>query len=554
MSVTGNVIGMYVPTDSTLSQPNIPADAKTVGDELRALAEGGMSDAHIEDKNNPHEVTIEQIGAAAAGYGLGETFARAADNADEIERSGWYASNVGVPDTNWWTILAIVNDSTTQFQIAYRQHDGCRMERSKVNGAWGEWENYSLSEFAPASHVSNQNNPHGVTVAQIGAAPSSHVSDKNNPHGVTLAQVGAAAATHNHSAAEITSGTLAVARGGTGATTAAAARTSLEAQHQISTGTANPSGGSNGDVYIQTGNVASLIGAATTSDLANYLPKTGGELSSNNAEVLSFNSTTGSDTYMPIKVNGTKKASIGYVSGFACLTNTTKPARLGVNDSGTPQYWSSGDVSSAKELLHAGNVTTYAAPAGYGLGANSPKIETSAALDAVSGCGFVGLATNIIAPTKGGWGYTVLNENGTYGTQVVYSIDGWELQRTKASGAWGEWEWVTPPLVAGTEYRTTKRWDGKVVYAKLVNIGDTPAVGASKTVEVAPSGSTIINVSATGISSDNLVCRLFPIYDNSGTLQASIRVTDQIKLTVTAHKWSFTSAYKVYAYVEYTKA
>lgn len=44
----------------------------------------------------------------------------------------------------------------------------------------------------------------------------------------TAADVGAAASSHNHSASNITSGTLAIARGGTGGTTAAAARTNLE--------------------------------------------------------------------------------------------------------------------------------------------------------------------------------------------------------------------------------------------------------------------------------------------------------------------------------------
>lgn len=100
---------------------------------------------------------------------------------------------------------------------------------------------------APADHAMNKNNPHGVTAAQVGARPDtwmpsasqvgatpvSHLSDKNNPHGVTAeqvgarpgtwtptaAEVGAAAATHNHSASEITSGTLGVARGGTGKAT-----------------------------------------------------------------------------------------------------------------------------------------------------------------------------------------------------------------------------------------------------------------------------------------------------------------------------------------------
>lgn len=44
---------------------------------------------------------------------------------------------------------------------------------------------------------------------------------------VTLSSLGAAASSHNHSASAITSGTLPIARGGTGATTAAAARNAL---------------------------------------------------------------------------------------------------------------------------------------------------------------------------------------------------------------------------------------------------------------------------------------------------------------------------------------
>lgn len=46
-----------------------------------------------------------------------------------------------------------------------------------------------------------------------------HIANKENPHGVTAAQVGAAPASHNHSATNITSGTLPVSRGGTGQTT-----------------------------------------------------------------------------------------------------------------------------------------------------------------------------------------------------------------------------------------------------------------------------------------------------------------------------------------------
>lgn len=111
------------------------------------------------------------------------------------------------------------------------------------------------------SHVANTSNPHGVTKAQldldnvpnvqtndqtptytvpdetanltsgeklsvafgkIAAAVRdiiSHLKNKNNPHEVTVAQIGAAEALHEHSAIEVTAGTLGIARGGTGVNT-----------------------------------------------------------------------------------------------------------------------------------------------------------------------------------------------------------------------------------------------------------------------------------------------------------------------------------------------
>ena len=38
----------------------------------------------------------------------------------------------------------------------------------------------------------------------------------------------------------------------------------------------------------------------------------------------------------------------------------------------------------------------------------------------------------------------------------------------------GEREWLNPPMVTGTEYRTTKRYNGRVVYTKVVDGGALP--------------------------------------------------------------------------------
>lgn len=66
--------------------------------------------------------------------------------------------------------------------------------------------------------------------AEVEASAGGQVESVNGKTGVvslTASDVGAAASSHNHSASAITSGTLSVARGGTGATSAANARKSL---------------------------------------------------------------------------------------------------------------------------------------------------------------------------------------------------------------------------------------------------------------------------------------------------------------------------------------
>lgn len=41
--------------------------------------------------------------------------------------------------------------------------------------------------------------------------------------------------------------------------------------------------------------------------------------------------------------------------------------------------------------------------------------------------------------------------------------------------SWGEWEYINPPMVLGTEYRTTERYLGNPVYVKTVNFGELPS-------------------------------------------------------------------------------
>lgn len=70
---------------------------------------------------------------------------------------------------------------------------------------------------ATSDDLANAINSEVVPVANGGTGATTAANARTNL-GVTPANIGAAAATHKHSAADITSGTLPVTRGGTGAT------------------------------------------------------------------------------------------------------------------------------------------------------------------------------------------------------------------------------------------------------------------------------------------------------------------------------------------------
>ena len=67
----------------------------------------------------------------------------------------------------------------------------------------------------------------------------------------------------------------------------------------------------------------------------------------------------------------------------------------------------------------------------------------------------------------------------------------------------GQREWWNPPMQRGEEYRTTERFNGKVVYAKLVDFGSLPN-STSKTAAYCSTGATAA-VSVKAVLSDGCV-------------------------------------------------
>ena len=122
------------------------------------------------------------------------------------------------------------------------------------------------------------------------------------------------------------------------------------------------------------------------------------------------------------------------------------------------------------------------APAGYGLGVytySDRVARTKAQLDTFKENGYWsyqgGDNENLVS--NGAftycYGHTV-NYTANFVKQFAFALDGGRIERTCNQGTWGEWEWVNPLMQLGVEYRTTERFDGKVVYAKALNFGAMP--------------------------------------------------------------------------------
>lgn len=126
------------------------------------------------------------------------------------------------------------------------------------------------------------------------------------------------------------------------------------------------------------------------------------------------------------------------------------------------------------------------APAGYGLGEAAPIITD---LDTAKACGWYnfGEGSNN-SPFQYGGALLVLSK-GTSFIQLAFNVvtEDWGgaggIARRIGGETWHEWEYINPPMLAGSEYRTTERFLGKPVYTKLVDCGSMPSANAIKTID-----------------------------------------------------------------------
>ena len=146
-------------------------------------------DGHLADKNNPHEVTTTQIGAVPST----RTVNSKALSSDVTLN---YSDVGAVPSTRTVNSKALSSDITLDYSDV-----GAVPSTRTVNSK------------ALSSDIT-------LNYSDVGAVPTTRtINSKSLSSDISLSasDVGAAASSHDHSASDITSGTLPIARGGTGA-------------------------------------------------------------------------------------------------------------------------------------------------------------------------------------------------------------------------------------------------------------------------------------------------------------------------------------------------
>lgn len=136
-----------------------------------------------------------------------------------------------------------------------------------------------------------------------------------------------------------------------------------------------------------------------------------------------------------------------------------------------------------------------AAPAGYGLGSNDPTVlRTISEIDAFGKSGWARVALSGTEHIEGTQDATLMVSAGQRHIKQTllshFSLYGgyYELVRVCEENDWKPWEWVNPPMIAGVEYRTTERYNGKPVFSKTISYGSLSATPGRVEVGIGTSG------------------------------------------------------------------
>lgn len=239
--------------------------------------------------------------------------------------------------------------------------------------------------------------------------------------------------------------------------------------------------------------------------------------------------------------------------------------------------WFAGAIDVEDKATTLSNIG--AAPAGYGLGETNGRAITSwAEFDAATENGWYFLKNwTYGSHIMGGSGATKeqvasfisdfpefaeLGGNTITGLVFAQSIDensgfqefypftnGVVLRRARVAGVWQPFEWVNPLMLVGREYRTTKRYQGKAVYTKAINIGALPNNSTSSAKNLNTYGKRIVSaVLSLENPSDGKSCNV-----NTSNTSFTVAHSGDNWLWCSVKTTKDESAYNGILTIEYTK-
>ena len=263
-------------------------------------------------------------------------------------------------------------------------------------------------------HIKDKENPHGVTIEQIGAAPASHATDKNNPHNITIEQIGAAPATIVSKSITVTDESAL----NSALTEIINTMANDTAKFLVVSPTSSALFGGKGmfcELYRRTASyaVAKFTGYGTTTPDVLY-------------------KTLWNDTWASLTdASPSAFAPSGHGLGWAASLNTYNGGDLDTLTAPGWYFWDSKDTSTT--IAGISSQYWYVHVVAYGDGHLHCRQE--------------------IHPT----------------TRNTCS----PIVRKCSGGTWGEWAWESPPMNVGVEYRTTMYDNGKALYLQR---GDNGAI------------------------------------------------------------------------------
>lgn len=187
----------------------------------------------------------------------------------------------------------------------------------------------------------------------------------------------------------------------------------------------------------------------------------------------SYGNTTGDWEYVdPPMVDGAEYRTTERFNGKAVYKR--------LNSNGTLEYRLDGESA-----WHPYTNLISAAPAGYGLGEANGR--TCSDCNTALNNGFYNLSgencQNVPTNAQHHYGTMIVERRGS--AIIHQTVNRCNILIRRYSGdngsTWTEWEWENPPLSVGVEYRTTERAEGKPVYVKRISVtceSDISTVGS----------------------------------------------------------------------------